>query len=282
MSLFDVVRMNLARYRRNPVMVVPPLAATILLIVTSSLLVPPPSPPTPRVFAPELLTYVFVALGIGLLNSIISFLALLGQASMAGRVVVEGETRLIDWGKGVKKYSLRVLGIGLIYVGIVAVFFVLVVMVVVFSMLPQLMSRMGEVAPPTPPITPQMSPLVSATTSWMLPLVTAIVSAVFYMWLAPAVIDDKGVFASLDIGTKAMRKEGKLFLGFIVLLFAVSAGAQLIGMLPYYLEIMVPSVCYAGFCAPPTHIVSQVITTLFSPLWFLIAFTIYSEQKLTL
>jgi len=282
MTLFDVVKMNFARYRTNPVMIVPPLVAMIFLIVTSSLLVPPPTPTTPLVFAPELLTSIFVALGIGLLNSIISFLALLGQASMAGRVVVEGKTRLIDWGKGIKKYFLRVLGIGVIYVAIIGLFFVLMVMVLVFAMLPQLISQLGAVAPPTPPITPQISPLISATTSWVTPLVTTIVSGVFYMWLAPAIIDDKGVFASLDIGTKTMRKGGKLFLSFIALFFAVSACAQSINMLPIYVGITVPSVCYAGFCVTPTHIVSQVITTLFSPLWFLTAFTIYSEQKPTL
>jgi len=159
---------------------------------------------------------------------------------------------------------------------------VLMVMVLVFAMLPQLISQLGAVAPPTPPITPQISPLISATTSWVTPLVTTIVSGVFYMWLAPAIIDDKGVFASLDIGTKTMRKGGKLFLSFIALFFAVSACAQSINMLPIYVGITVPSVCYAGFCVTPTHIVSQVITTLFSPLWFLTAFTIYSEQKPTL
>lgn len=282
MTLFDVIKTSLARYRVNPVMVVPPLVAMIFPIITSFLLAPPPTPPTPRVFAPELLGFIFVAFGVFLMNIVISFLALLGQASMAGRVVVEGKTRLIDWGKGIKKYFLRVLGIGLIYLGIIAVFFVIMVMMLVFAMLPQLIPQLGAVAPPTPPTTPQISPLISATTSWVTPLVMTIVSAVFYMWLAPAIIDDKGVFASLDFGTKTMRKEGKLFLGFIALFFVVSAGAQLINMLPTYLGIMVPSVCYVGFCVTPTHIVSQVITTLFSPLWFLIAFAIYSEQKPTL
>ena len=275
MTLFDVVKMNLARYRTNPVMIVPPLVAMIIPIITSSLLAPPPALPTPQVFAPELLGFIFMAFGVFLMNLVISFLALLGQASMAERVVVEGKTRLVDWGKGIKKYFLRVLGIGLIYLGIIAVFFVLMVMILVFAMLPQLIPQLGEVPSPTP----QISPLVSATTGWVTPLVTTIVSAVFYMWLAPAIIDDKGVFASLDMGTKAMRKEGKLFLGFIALFLVVSAGARLINTLPIYMGIMVPSVCYVGFCVTPTHVVSQVVTTLFSPLWFLIAFTIYSEQK---
>lgn len=278
MTLSDVVKMNLARYRMNLVMVVPPVVAMICPIITSFLLALPPTPPT-GVFTPELLGFIYAAFGVFLMNLVISFLALLGQASMAGRVVVEGKTRLIDWGKGIKKYSLRVLGIGLIYLGIIAVFFVLMVMILMFAMLPQLISQFGL---PTPSTTPQISPLISATTSLVTLLVMTIVSAVFYVWLAPAIIDDRGVFASLDIGTKAMRKEGKLFLGFIVLFFVVSAGAQLINTLPIYLGIMVPSVCYGGFCVTPTQIVSQVITTLFSPLWFLIAFTIYSEQKLTL
>ena len=92
MALFDIVRMNSARYRMNPVMIVPPLIATIFPLITSLLL----APPIPKAFAPELMAFIFVASGVLLLNLMISFLALLGQASMAGMVVVEEKTRLTE------------------------------------------------------------------------------------------------------------------------------------------------------------------------------------------
>ena len=265
--------MNLAKYHANPVLIVPPLVAMILPLINSIILVPPS---TLEVSATELATFIFVAFGVLFLNLIISFLALLGQASMAGKVVVEGKTRLIDWGKGIKKYFLRVLGIGLIYLGIMFVFFIPIGIIVVLAMFPQLIS----VPPPTLPLTPETSPLISTVMSWVTVLLMTIASAVLYTWLAPAVIDDKGVFASLDAGTKTMRKGGKAFLGFIALLCIVSAIAELIRTFPTYLGLTIQPVFYDG-CVTLTQIVSQAIATIFSPLWFLIAFTIYSEQKLT-
>ena len=272
MTLFDTVKTNLVKYRMNPVLVVPPLVAMIFSLITSLMLVPPP---TLEVFAPELLTFIFVVFGILLLNLVIYLIALLGQASMAGKVVVEGKTRLIDWAKGIKKYFLRVLGIGLIYFGIIIVFFMLIGIIVALAMLPQIISQMDKAPPPTP----QISPLTSMVTSGVTVLLMTIASAVFYIWLAPAVIDDKGVFASLDMGTKTMRKGGKAFLGFIALFFTVSVIAELIRTFPTYLGVTIQPICYNG-CVTPTQVVSQAIMTIFSPLWFLIAFTIYSEQKL--
>ena len=275
MALSDIVKISLARYRVNPIMIVPPLVAMVFPLIASLLLVPP----TPKAFAPEFLSFIFMAFGVLLLNLIVSFLALLGQASMAGRVVAEEKTRLTDWGKGIKKYSLRVLGIGLIYLGIIVVFFVLIGMIIVFAMLPQLISQLGGiVTPPTPPLTPLITPSITMATTGVTALLMTIASAVFYMWLAPAVVDDKGVFVSLDAGTKTIRKGGKAFLGFIALFFIVSAIAQMIEAFPTCLGVTIQPVCYNG-CVTPTHIVSQVITTIFSPLWFLIAFTIYNKQK---
>ena len=267
LSFFDVVRLSLARYRMNPVIIVPPLVGMVVPLVTSLLLKPPvPSQP----YTSELFRFVFLAFGVLLLNLIVSFLVVVGQASMAGKVVVEGKTRLADWSKGVKKYALRVLGIGLIYLGILVAFFMLLVMIFVFAMLPQLMSQIGKV---TPPSTPLISPSVTKAMGAVTALLMTIASSVFYMWLAPAIIDNKGVFASLDAGTKAIRKCGKAFLGFLALFFAVSVTVQLIGA-PVMLGAQpVWSV------VTPMHMVSGVIAIIFSPLWFLIAFTIYQSQS---
>ena len=81
----------------------------------------------------------------------------------------------------------------------------------------------------TPPSTPLISPSVIKAMGAVTALLMTIASSVFYMWLAPAIIENKGVFASLDAGTKAIRKCGKAFLGFLALFFAVSVTVQLIG-----------------------------------------------------
>lgn len=266
----DIVKLSITRYRMNPIIIAPSLVGMIVPLITSLLL----KPPAPSAFTPEFPSFVFVALGVLLLNLIISYLALLGQASIAGKVVVEGKTRLTDWGRGTKKYFFKVLGIGLIYLGILLIFFILIMMMAVFAMLPQLISRMGIV---TPPSTPLISPSITVATGSVTALLMTIASSVFYMWLAPAIIDDKGVFASLDAGTKAIRKGGKAFLGFIIFFFVVSVFVQLIiGGTPLALGVPIQPVW--GIVAP-TYIVSGIIGTIFSPLWFLIAFTIYNEQK---
>jgi len=274
MTFFDIVKKSLARYRMNPVLILPPLVMMMFSLITSFMMVTPSVSPTSQGFAPELLTLALVAFGVLFLNLIISFLVLLGQASMTGKVVLEGKTRLSDWGRGIKRYTLRVLGIGLIYVGIVMVFFMFVMLISMFVILPQFISQLGKV---TPSQALQISPLTSMTIGSVTALLTTIASAIFYIWLAPAVIDDKGVSASLQAGTEAIGKSGKTFLGFIALFLSVSLVPVLIGATPTYFGTTVQpaSLSYVT----PTLIVSQVVTTIFSPLWFLMAFTIYSEQK---
>ena len=277
MTFFDTVKKSSARYRMNPILILPPLVATIFPLITPLIMEPPSVSPTPGVFPPELLTFVFVAFGFLFLSLLISFLVLLGQASMTGKVILEGKTRLSAWGKGIKRYFLRALCIGLIYVVIVMVSIMLVTFISVLAILPQLMSQLRE---GTPPQMPQISPLISMTTmttSWVTALLTTIASAIFYIWLAPAIIEDKDVFASLQAGTKAIGKSGKTFLGFVALFFLVSLVPVLIQTLPTYFGTTVQPVCYG--CVTPTLVVSQVVTAIFSPLWFLIAFDIYSEQK---
>ena len=267
MTLFDIVRKSLARYRMNPILILPPLVTMTFSLITSVIIVSPSVSYTPGVFAPELLTFVFVAFGVLCLSLLISFLVVLGQASMTGRVILEGKTRISAWGKGIKRYFVRVLGIGLIYFGIVMVFFMLVMLISMFAILPQLMSQLGR---GTPPQMPEISPVIFMT-SWVTALFFTIASAIFYIWLAPAIIDDKDVFASLQAGTKAIGKSGKEFLGFVILFYLVSLVSVLIGT-------PVQPALFNGYVTP-TQVVSQVVTAIFSPLWFLIAFTIYSEQK---
>ena len=58
----------------------------------------------------------------------ISFPALVGQASMASRVVLEGKAGLRDWVRGVGKHSPRVLNVYFIYLGLMVLSFVPIIM----------------------------------------------------------------------------------------------------------------------------------------------------------
>jgi len=278
MAFFDVIKKSLAMYRMNLILVFPPLVAMVFQLISSLItLLPSISRASPG-FAPELMILIFAVFGVMILSLIVSFLVILGQAIMTGKVIQEGKTKLSDWGKGIKRYFLRALGISLVYFGIMFVSFILVMIVFMFAILPQLISQIsGDMSlgtPLIPPLTLVLMSLVSA-------LLTTATSAIFYTWLAPAVLDDKGVSASLKAGTEAIGKRRKTFLGFVIFFFLVNFVPTLLtgtSLTQYTYPVTMMQSAYLGYVTP-MRVVSQVVTAIFSPLWFLIAFTIYSEQK---
>jgi len=262
--LFDIVKKSSAMYRANPILILPPFVSMVFSLVTLFVIGSPPDSPTSGASALELMRYAFTVFGVLFLNLIISFLVILGQVSMTREVILEGKTGLSDWGKGIKRYFLRVLGIGLIYL----------VLVWALSMFVGGISLLTILAHTLP--SPQISTLILIMISSVSTLLMTVASTIFYIWLAPAVIDDKEVFESLKAGTEAMGKGGKTFLGFIALYFLVSLVTLLIAPPSYFGTSVQPS---SVEYITPKGVTSQVITTIFSPLWFLIAFTIYNEQK---
>jgi len=278
MAFFDIVKKSLAMYRMNPILIFPPLVAMVFQLISSLVIVSPSFSFTSQGFSPEVMVLIFAAFGVFILNIVVSFLVLLGQVIMTGKVIQEGKTRLNDWGKGFKKYFLRTLGINLIYYGIVSVLFILVMIVLMLALLPQLISQLsGTVSLGMP----QISPLILMSMSFVTVLLTTVASAIFYMWLAPVVLDDKGVSASLKAGTEVIGRRRNMFLGFVVFFFLMNSVSNLLTgtslTLFTYPVTMVQSM-NVGYITQ-IRVVSQVITTIFSPIWFLIAFAIYSEQK---
>jgi len=268
MRLSEIVRKSSAGYKANPVLFVPPLVALIVSVLTSAILPQGVS----REGVPAITSgLVMMGLGVLLLMLVVSFLVILGQANMSGKVVTVGRTTLADWGTGVRKYFFRVLGIGLIFLGIVFILFMIVGFAYALTILPEMITSEGVVRPPITP-TPQ-----TVYMSWVMTFIMTAALSVFYIWLAPAILDNKGVGTSLDLGVKTIRRSGRVLVGFITLFFIVSAIATVIKDLPSLTGLDVQPLVGSLTSA---SIISQIIERIFSPLWFLIAFTIYHEHSM--
>jgi hypothetical protein len=99
--LFDVVRLSIDRYRANPIIVIPPLVSMAFELAIPILT------GIPGTNYSELRPGSYALFGFGLmgLSLIVSFLTLIGKASMASQVVLGGRASLRDWIKGVVSYS---------------------------------------------------------------------------------------------------------------------------------------------------------------------------------
>ena len=163
-------------------------------------------------FTHELWTFILKPLGVLFLGLSIAFPALIGQASTAGEVVKGRRAGLINWIRGVKRYFFRTLEVGLIYIGILIVLFIFVGIIYAIVLLPQLVQQLItiEAKPPTPPRI-QMPLLLSATLMCTSTLLMSLALAVFLVWLALIVVDDKGVLSSIEAGIKAIRRIKSLF-----------------------------------------------------------------------
>lgn len=200
----------------------------------------------------------------------VNFLALLGQVEMAGKVVLEGKASLGDWGAGIRRLFFKVLGIGLIFLGLLFTLSMVVVVIYALTIIPKLITPEGAVRPPIAP---------ASGTAYMglaLAAVIALAQSIFYMWLAPAVLEDRRVGASLDSGLKSIKRCGRLFIGFVALFSIASIATALIKEAPSLVNIagrpLVGSLT-------PVSIISQIVEKILSPLWFLMAFTMHHSMQ---
>jgi len=170
----------------------------------------------------------------------------------------------MDWPKSIRKYFFRVLGIGIVYVGVLFVIFMVIGVLAIIPFLPSILGKPSwPTSPPTPP--PSLFPL-----SYVFPVVFAVVQSVFYVILAPAVLDDQGVGGSIDQGLKAVKGRFQAFLGYVGFVCAVMLISSTLSSLK--LPPLVGSFTLSG-------VVSEAITAFISPLFFLIAFLIYAGSK---
>jgi len=272
MTLFDLIKLNLGIYRENPVIAVPPVTVMIAYMLTSWL--------TPiSGVNNDVSTNYFVGFGILFMNLAVPFLGLLGQASMAGKIVDGGKADLDDWIEGIRAYFSRVLGVSLIYLGTFMILAILLMGAYFTSVIMPLVSQIGLITDET--VTPALnSPMFIAIVLGFV-LIDAAATAFLYMWTASIVFDDQSVFDSLRLGSRA-SKEGRLkFLGLIAIMFVASGITALLNYLPLYLGLSTELIISQGYYTLST-LVSQTIRAIFSPLWLLIAFTIYHRSPLHL
>lgn len=216
---------------------------------------------------------VQVALAVVFLNLVVFFLVILGQASMAGKVVLKGKTKLPDWGAGARKYFFRVLGIGLAFIGIALVVLVIFGFVLVFTFLPDIITHPGAI-----PKLPSL--FLNPTGIFMVQLISVLLitlaDSALYLWLAPAILDYKGVGTSLDVGLKTFKRSWKAFAGFFAIFLGASVVVLVINDLPTITGVTLRPLVAS---LTPTYLISQVMEKLLSPLWFLITFRLYRKTR---
>jgi hypothetical protein len=272
MTLFDLIKLNLGRYRENPVIAVPPVTVVIAYMLTSRLT------PLSRVID-DVGTNYFMGFGILFLNLAVPLLCLLGQVSMAGKIVGGGKADLDDWVEGIRAYFSRVLGVSLIYLGTFMIFVILLMGAYFTSFILPLASQIGLITDES--VTLALSSPQSIAIVLGFALINASATAFLYMWTASIVFDDQSVFDSLRLGSRASKEGRKKFLGLIAIMFVASGITALINYIPLYLGLSTELMINQGYYTPLT-LVSQAIDAVFSPLWMLIAFTIYHRSPLHL
>jgi len=254
---------------------VPPLIMLIVSFVIT-LQTAPARPSGMPTLTPQLLTVGFMTL---FLMLAVSFLVILGQASMTGKVMAENRAKLSDWVEGIRKYFFRVLGLGLIFLAVAFVLLMVVGVIYAFTILPEMITVEGTIKPPTIASLPHSTYAMTMATT----LIMTLVQGAFYVWLAPAVMENKSVGASLDSGLNTLKRRWRPFLFFIIIFFIIALTAQSIKIIPelyvVYIKPIVGGLEPTGRVLTVTSLISQVIEKAFSPLWFLIAFNLYRANE---
>ncbi len=265
-QLSEIVSRSLTDYAANPVLFVPPLVGLIYSLLSSMIVYGNANLALPT-------NLVQVGLATAFLNLVVLFLVILGQASMAGKVVLKGKTKLSDWGAGARKYFFRVLGIGLAFIGIALVFLVIFGFVLVFTFLPDIIAHPG-VSPKLPSLF--LNPTGVFVVQLIPVFLITLADSVLYLWLAPAILDYKGVGTSLDVGLKTFKRSWKAFVGFFALFFGASVVVLVINDLPTITGVTIRPLVAS---LTPTNLTSQFLERLLSPLWFLITFRLYRKTR---
>jgi len=268
MKLTRILVRSLVDYKSNPMLVIPPLVSMIVTFLTSDYYLANFRAGTTEASDPAFALYpVWFLFGFELFLGLVALLVILGQISMTGKVILTGKTRLSEWRVGLRRYFWRTLGIGAVFLGIAVAVVVLGMHVYVsVFILPAIASHPSTLAASSE-FTHQPYPVLGSF------FLVAVYASIFYMCLASAVLDDKGVGASISSGFKALKKSGRSYLGFLGLFFLVPL---LLGSATLTPDLLANQ-SLTGFLKVPS-LLSMLLGALFSPLWYLMLFRMYSES----
>jgi hypothetical protein len=253
-GLTEIIRKGLNDYKSNGVLVVPVIVGFITYLVYSSF-------PSEAILSEALASgsseqFSYAAsliVGVEILYLAVAYFVILGEASMIGKVVSFGKTRLADWITGTRLYFFRVLGISIVY------------WMITFAV-----TRLVEISALTSATSERVHSAVTfLTLNLPSALVFSFLVSLFDLWLAAALLDGKGVVSSLFLGTKIAAGRERIYLGFVLLVFVVSAITTFLDSIQ--VQTLVGSLTYP-------IIASGIISALVGPLWLLIAFRFYLAQ----
>ncbi len=242
MSFKSLIWEALRLYRQKPIIVLPPSVLALVNITMASinlsiLLYIMESPPS-------LLFFILPLLSIAV-NILVSFLVIVGLAGMTRRLVLEGHTSISDWGSSIKTHFRVVLGLGIIFGSIF-----------ILSSTTTLVLGASLTVSTNPFSTLRITPIARD-------IVTSLPLSLFYIVLAPAMMEGKGLRDSLRHGLRAARGGLRVYVSYlgIVIIISIVITANPI---PF---------------GETNNIVSEGVRAISSPFLFILAFLIYRNKK---
>jgi len=254
-------------YRANPLLMIPPLAAFCIGVLASMV-------DSVILSLHPLGDFSVATLGpyfslIAVLQSIVSFFVILGQLGMTEKVIADGGASLRDWASAVKHHFIRVLWISLPFAALGVMIFILfnwafaylieVRLLWAHQSTLDLMRRM------------EFAQLISNS------LTSLLEAFVLWFWnlcLASTVLERRSFRASLGASKNVVRGNRGLFVRLVLFYWTVSLLLTVVSAGPFLLGIMTqPKIGITD----ASSMVSNVIGSLLSPLWYLIGFVFYVE-----
>ena len=241
----SIIWEGLMLYRQNPIIILPPIILAIVNLTTSGIL----SSLFLSSFGISSSDFSFLLIAYLLLFSLIvlaTFLVILGQAVMTGRIVLEGHTGLGDWSAIIRNRFRVVLGLGIIFGS-------------AFSLSSTASILLGV----------SLAAYLNAFSVFrmsfiIVDVVSSIPLSLFYIVLAPAIMEGKGIRDSMRHGWRAVRSGLGVYLPYLGTLIVLS------------LAISIISIPIEGSIA---GIVTEVVRAVSTPLLFILAFLIYRNKR---
>lgn len=271
MNLSTNIGSSLIKYRGNAVLVVPALTAFSIQLISSIVF----SDIAMRGNSLEYraLTIAQYFLVVDVVTAILSFLIILGRVSMSEKVVRGKKASFGDWGTGVTRYFSKVIWVWLAFGAIT----LLIILPTDFAYTILVQTRIIALWNHSRTEVLRMSAL--AGLAWhglLVGLLGSIVQWLFYLCLASSVLDRKGFRASLKVSIAAVRKKRRVFFGLVLLFWAVSIMFRVIRDSPALIGIISqPKIGISNL----SDVVSELLESVLSPVWFLSAFIFYVDAK---
>jgi len=235
----SVIWEGLRLYRQNPIIIVPPIVLATAFVSIATIM--PTLLSLHRSFFFSMLPLLVILVGL-----VANFFVVLGSAGMTGKVILEGQTNLRDWRVSISKYFRVVLGLGLVFA---LVFYLSSGATGILTI-----SFMGL----------RLSP-VNLFIRWIINTpVQSLFLSLFYIILASAIIDGRGIMGSLRHGLRAVRNGPGTYSAYLGIVILIST-ANIVIQIP--LEGRIGTIVLEGGRAVA------------SPFLFIMAFLIYRNKR---